>query len=373
MVFNWVLRFGGISGRYTQRLLVLIIFSCLLGCGSAHRFLPNFLSSQKALLLTIAAVGDVNGYNIVHGASDQEDPIQEVRDLLRDQDLFIFNFEGVLLSKESSLETCRKLPRQSLFYSSPRVADFLHPTRFTIATLANNHILDCGNLGIKDTISELSTRGILTLGAGENLSQACKPVVIQTKKVRLGIVNYLAKESDLFFAGQVSPGAASWEGCVGEQQLAKLKASADILVAILHLHLGPAWKGEVSTNHISMVKRVLDAGADIVISHGPHVPGGILQSDGRIALLSLGNFLFRPDYRMPKHAHHSLIVKVAFSPDSLTLSLFPLRIDNHGKPRIPSPQEASEILQGISTLSHPLGTAVNITGESGYVKVKRQR
>ena len=78
----------------------------------------------------------------MHGVWDQEDPIKEVRDLVKDQDLFIFNFEGVLLSKESSSETCRKFPRQSLFYSSPQIADFLHPTQFTIATLANNHILE---------------------------------------------------------------------------------------------------------------------------------------------------------------------------------------------------------------------------------------
>jgi hypothetical protein len=129
----------------------------------------------------------------------------------------------------------------------------------------------------------------------------------------------------------------------------------------------------VSARHISMVKRVLDAGADIVISHGPHVPSGILQSNGRVALLSLGNFLFRPDYWMPENAHDSLIVKVTVSPDSLTLSLFPFKIDDYGKPRIPSPQEASEILQDISTLSNLLGTTVNITGESGYVKVKRRR
>jgi hypothetical protein len=373
MVCNRLIRFIGAFRQYAQRLLVFTIVFCLLGCGSIHQSFSNFLSYQKPSPLTIAVVGDVNGYNILHDEWDQEDPIKEVRDLLRDQDLFILNFEGVLLSKESSSETCRKFPRQSLFYSSPRIADFLHPTQFTIAALANNHILDCGDHGIKDTIRELSTRGILTMGAGENLSQACKPVVIQTKRVRLGIVNYLAMETDLISAGQVSPGAASWERCAGERQLAELKASADILVVVLHLHLEPGWKGEVSARHISMVKRVLDAGADIVISHGPHVPSGILQSNGRVALLSLGNFLFRPDYWMPENAHDSLIVKVTVSPDSLTLSLFPFKIDDYGKPRIPSPQEASKILQDISTLSNLLGTTVNITGESGYVKVKRQR
>ena len=114
------------------------------------------------------------GYNILQGSQDQDDPLQEVRDLLRKQDVFIFNFEGVLLSKEPLPGTCRKLPRQSLFYSYPRIADFLHLTQLTIATLANNHILDCGGQGIQETVHELASRGILTVGAGENSQRACK-------------------------------------------------------------------------------------------------------------------------------------------------------------------------------------------------------
>jgi hypothetical protein len=85
--------------------------------------------------VTLAAVGDTNGYNIPLGGQDREDPLQGVRHLLDEGDVFIFNFEGVLLSQVPTPETCRKFPQQSLFYSPPQIADFLHPTQLTIALL----------------------------------------------------------------------------------------------------------------------------------------------------------------------------------------------------------------------------------------------
>jgi len=358
--------------RCTKPLLIIAAALLLLGYTFPPRDCASCPAPHQPLSVTIAAVGDTNGYNILQGGEDQEDPLQEVRGLLGEQDVFIFNFEGILLSEEPPPGTCRRFPGQSLFYSLSPIADFLHPTQLTIATLANNHILDCGSQGIKETVHELASRGILTVGAGENSEQACKPVRLQVNGVGLAIVAYLAMEPDWFYARSDQPGAASWDECVGERQLAELKAEGNIVVVALHLHLGPGWAEWPSSDHVSLVKRVLAAGADVVIAHGPHVPQGILQSNGGIALLSLGNFLFRPDYPMPEKAHRSMLAKVTISPDSLTLAVLPLRLDDSGRPRVPSSQEASQILRDIASLSAALGTYVEIRGDIGYVTVQRR-
>jgi hypothetical protein len=104
--------------------------------------------------VTIAAVGDTNGYNILQSGKNQEDPLQGIKGLLGKQDIFVFNFEGVLLSGDTPTGIYHKFPQQSLFWSFPQIADFLHPTQYTIATLANNHILDCGSYGTQETIRE---------------------------------------------------------------------------------------------------------------------------------------------------------------------------------------------------------------------------
>jgi len=353
----------------SHRLFVGLTCACLFVClvlGSCAT-VPN-----QPSLVTIAAVGDTNGYNIPLGGQDGEDPLQGVRHLLEEEDVFIFNFEGVLLSQAPAPETCRKFPGQSLFYSPPQIADFLHPTQFTIATLANNHILECGDYGIQETVHELASRGILTVGAGENSEQACQPLRLSVNGVELAVVAYLAMEPDWFSAGSDEAGAASWEECAGEQQLAELKSEVDIVVVALHLHLGRGWTEQTPPAHIALVQQVLDAGADVVLAHGPHVPQGILQSNGGVALLSLGNFLFRPDYEMTEKAYRSIIAKVTISSDSITIALLPLRLDYSGRPQVPPPQEASQTLRDIATLSEALGTTVEIRGNIGYTEIKRQ-
>ena len=69
----------------------------------------------------------------------------------------------------------------------------------------------------------------------------------------------------------------------------------------------------------------------------------------------------------------SVLARLTISSDSLTLALQPLRLDGSGRPQIPRPEEATQILRGIGTLSTALGTSVEIKGDLGYVTVQRRR
>jgi len=322
--------------------------------------------------VTIAAVGDTNGYNILQTGLVQENPLGGIHALLDEDDIFVFNFEGFLVSERLPASLCPEWPGHSLYWSSARIADFLHPTRFTIATLANNHTSGCGNFGIQETLSEFSDRGILTGGAGQDSTQACEPIRLQVDGVDLAIVSYLAMDTDWFNAGSDRAGAATWDACSGQQQVARLAATEDIVIVALHLHLGPGWTDQPFPASLDLVQRILDAGADLVLAHGPHVPQGILVSQGRVALLSLGNFLFRPDYLMPERAHDSLMARITIFPDRLSVALIPLRLDDAGWPSAASTQKASEILIRLAELSAELGTTVDILGETGYLEVQRE-
>jgi hypothetical protein len=343
--------------------LTLLLMSILQGCAGIG-------VASRSPSITIAAVGDTNGYNSL--LDIREDPLKEVKSLLKDNDIFIFNYEGVILSNEPTPGMCHRFPRQSLFYTLSPIANFLRSADHTVATLANNHILDCGHYGIRDTIRELKSRGIQTVGAGNNSYEACEPILLHIKRYKIALVAYLANRTDRFSANVNRAGSASWDECKGKKQIEELKAEGYIVVASLHLHLARGWTDSSPQIHVDLVKRVLDAGADVVIAHGPHVPQGILQTNGRLAILSVGNFLFHPDYRMPRKAHRSFVAKLTIYPDGLTLKLVPLILDGSGSPRIPSPDEASAILSNIVSLSAELGTEVIVHENTGYVKVKRE-
>ena len=200
-----------------SRCLVAAACLVLFGCALPSPDCPNCSPLARPPSVTIAAVGDTNGYNLLRFGPDTQDPLEDVRDLLRQHDVFIFNYEGVILSETPSPGRCRAWPRQSSFHNPPWIAGFLRPTPVAIATLATNHILECGPEGIEETIRELSRQRILTVGAGRNADEACRPVRVAVNGVRLAILAYLAMNADWFLAKSERAGAASWDECRGEQ------------------------------------------------------------------------------------------------------------------------------------------------------------
>ncbi|MBI1731077.1 CapA family protein [Candidatus Acetothermia bacterium] len=347
-----------------------LIFS-LFGCSFAEPCRQCPSESEKSTL-RFAAAGDTNGYNINLGAHSDRDPLAAVRQLISDQDLFIFNLEGVLRN-EALDESCPPQAFQSIFLSTPDIANFLHPAAQNVASLANNHLLDCGSAGVEETINALRGEGIFSEGAGVNLSDACKPLLLNIHNLRIALLSYLAMESGSFYADENKSGVASWERCSGSEQVANLAKTTDLVIVNLHLHLTPGWTEETSEAHLQRIEEVLDSGADIVIAHGPHVPQGLLVRGSRVALLSLGDFLFRPDYAVPELAHNSVLAQMAITPEKISISLVPLRMDERGQPQIPTSKEGEAILKEIARLSREQNTSIEIHDGIGYVEVQRTR
>ncbi|HEV8716667.1 MAG TPA: CapA family protein, partial [Candidatus Binatia bacterium] len=204
-------------------------------------------------VVTISAVGDTNGYNLLFDASNQADPIRRVKSLLVDSDVFLFNYEGVILPRDPGPGECHSFPRQSLFYTTPQIVNFLRPVPLAVAGIANNHILDCGSSGIRETIGALKSNGILTVGAGKDTLEACSPVLLEINGYKIAVVAYLEIRQDLLFADSNRAGAASWEECDGERQIGKLKASGRIVIVSLHLHMGRGWTESPPQPHIDLV------------------------------------------------------------------------------------------------------------------------
>ena len=343
----------------------------LWACASPTAQCTDCSARGDAASVTIVAVGDTSGYNVAVTAEAQ-DPFEKVRHLLAPHDVFLFNFEGPILSTPPPPGACRAFPRQSVFWSGPWIAEFLDPTRVTIAALANNHIMDCARDGLDTTLRELSRRRIATVGADTDVGRACRPLRLELHGLRLAVVAYLGMKLDGVLATADRPGAASWERCAAAQQLPALARSADLVVAVLHLDLANSWAAHAPPEHIAAVERALAAGADIVIAHGPHVVQAVLERDGRLGLLSLGNFLLRPDYRMPERAHRSVIARPTVSRETVELDLIPLRLDASGRPYIPTIEYGTAILNDLAAQSDSVGTRLTVDAGVGRLAIERK-
>lgn len=364
-----------ITGRIVVLVFAFLWISLLSSC--AAFYLSTSGKNENARTLTMVAAGDTSGYR----AMPTESELKSVRELISGRDIFIFNAEGVF-SKKLHLEDCHRFRNQSLFMGSLEVIDNLPRGDITVASLANNHALDCGREGILETMQEFKKRGILTVGAGGNLREACNPVMLVIKGLHVAVLSYLeidpvvqdyiGMDPDWFSGGTNRRSVASWKLCNGQKQIEAIRKEADIVLVFVHMHNTiHSWSETPDEPSVSLVKNILDAGADVVLGSGSHFPQGIMRHDRNVALLSLGNFLLQPDYNMPEKGHRSMLADFAISHERISLALVPLRLDIRGIPRIALQEDAGIILNRLVFLSDQLGTALEIRKERGYMEMQR--
>lgn len=359
----------------TRTLVLFALLTAACGAttnpGSHALVLPQW---QQAPPLVIAFVGDTNGHRIVTPDTPEtnEDPLEPVGVLLGSGDLFVFNLEGVLDSGLFLPGSCAALPQQSLIPSPVRAVEFYARAPVNVATLANNHLMDCGLGGIEETRLALAARGIDFLGAGLNTEDASRPLRLEVNAVRIGMAAFLAMEQSASLAGETSPGAAPWSSVTSPEAIEALAASEDLVVVALHLHLAQGWTETTAPAHLAIAEQALQAGAHIFVGHGPHAPQGIVARNGGLAFLSLGNFLFDPGYVMPEIAHRSLVALVAVYPERIVAALVPLQLDGRGRPVPASAAQGDLTLRSIANLSASFGTTVAIREGVGYVEVARE-
>ena len=347
----------------------LLALAAAAACGGASE--PQPVAGQVRL----AFVGDTNGYNIA------DDPLLEGRDLLAgvdkvldDVDLFVFNHEGTLIEPADAPSRCRTYETQSTFAGSPAFANRLTVRTRALATMANNHAMDCGPEGLAQTRQALDEAGILTVGAGSSLDEACRPVELAINGVDIAFFAYFVQDLRGVLGEVVAtagrPGVATMEGC-GAEAAVKAVAPRTVVVVSLHTHVGPSWTYDTAPEFVSAVRRLLESGADVVVAHGPHFPQGVLAEGDGLAFLSLGNFMFRPGYVMEPEAHQSLLAVLGLGEAGVTEArLYPVEVTQEGLPVLAQGPTSQEILALVGELSKEYG--VTIAAEDGFGLVTRR-
>lgn len=199
--------------------------------------------------------------------------------------------------------------------SDPANLAALKRAGFHVATLAGNHIADAGPQGVEDTVAELHRLGIVTAGAGTNLSEARKPAVVERNGLRFGFVSYNCVGPRESWAGEkragcayvhvlthyeldhASPGGPPSVYTFAEPKtldamiadLEALRSKVDVLAVALHKGLGhtPATVGMYERQ---IAKSAIDAGADVVVGHHAHILQGMEIYRNRPIFHGLGNF-----------------------------------------------------------------------------------
>lgn len=262
---------------------------------------PGSSAPAPVASITIAAVGDI----LMGSAPDRlpprngQDFFAPVAEALR-ADLTMGNLETPL-SDATGFTKCQKPPPPSqdpapttttptketcfAFRLPPSYASVLKDGGFHVLNLANNHTNDAGPQGLKDTRNALAGAGMKpTGGAGEIATHAANGITVAV--LGFGPYSWMQNVTDI-------PGAVAL--------VRKAAAQADLVVVNMHVggegadhqHVKPGTEyflGENRGDPIGFAHAVVDAGADLVVGHSPHVLRGMEFYKGRLIAYSMGNF-----------------------------------------------------------------------------------
>ncbi len=278
-------------------------------------------------------------------------PLAEAAPTLRPADLAIANLEGPL-TRQPAVRGGIALP------SPPEYARALRDGGLTVATLANNHTLDCGPGGLSGTLRTLHALGIAAAGAGAGQREAAQPAIVEAHGLRIAVLAFLADMPGLRRPPATGPTVALATPGTIAKTVAAARKRADIVIVALHAGQEQSPRPDVLQERLAL--EAASAGADLVIGHHPHRLQGlrvVRGAGGRRTLIaySLGNFLFDTPIEGDRA---TVILLCTFGKSGLASArVVPYRIqDCH--PAKPTTAQRRAILDRLSELSREKGTKV---------------
>lgn len=241
--------------------------------------------------ISIIGVGDMMlGTNYPSKAylppNDGKDILKPVEDILKNADLTFGNMEGCLLNSGGHVKRCSDPSKCYAFRMPEHYAGYLKDAGFDVVSLANNHMGDFGQPGRDKTLEVLKEKDIHFAGL---LSHP--KTVFEMNGITYG-----------FCAFSPNRGTVRINNIANAQKIVKeLESEVDIVIVSFHggaegsKHRHVTRKteyfyGENRGNVYEFAHKVVDAGADVVFGHGPHVTRAAELYKDRFIIYSLGNF-----------------------------------------------------------------------------------
>lgn len=278
----------------------------------------------------------------------------EVRETISSADLAV----GTLNTTLSDLSTHTGCIETYVLVSDSRSAVAAAAAGFDVMSVATNHIKNCSgescgdnsNRAFLDTLDNLRLNNIRPVGAGQNISEAMQPVVVEVKGVRFGFVSLGMVEPNAF-AGADSPGIASLTDDNLRASIYDARQLSDVVIVMPHW--GPEDFASPNSYQLHYAQVAVDAGADVVVGNHTHVVQAIQQINGIDVFYGLGNFIFDQTWDL---AHQQgVMLMLHFSGSQYTgYDIIPTHVDGDGTVHIAGQEEAAEILQRIQEASNRL-------------------
>ena len=270
------------NGNKSQTFLLILAASFFMLLIYTLKFSPRIKQGSET---TIMLTGDVMlGRTVMTKSLDSDNssyPFEKVSNELNEADIVFINLENPIISN------CPRSSEGLIFCTDPAMVEGLITAGIDVVNLANNHSRNYGESGLIETIEILDEKEILTTGLGEL-------VVQESKGIKYGFLgfDFISK----------TPRENDYELVT--------ESTGEVDVLIVGVHWGAEYRSEPAEIQKQWAKELVEAGADVVVGHGPHWVQGMEYINEKPVYYSLGNFVF--DQMWSEETKKGLIMKLTF-------------------------------------------------------------
>ncbi|MCE5300906.1 MAG: CapA family protein [Spirochaetia bacterium] len=337
------------TAKQTTRAACVIILSCILsGCAAT----PPKITAVEPKTVSFCAAGDVmldRGVEKRISEKGKEFIFENTSGFIKSRSLAFCNLECPVSKRGERKEG------GFAFRADPANLDIIINGGFDVVSLANNHLHDYGEDALGDTLQYLEEKKLAWAGAGKNREEARACRIIEVNGIK---VAFLAELHTPFIVTEVPsdpelPQVSQARGMEAmAQAITTAAGSADVVIVSFH------WGHEYTNTPLKFQRRYaracIDAGADLVIGHHPHVMQPVEIYNGKPILYSLGNLVFDQFGDMTSK---TFIFACEFLKDGTVKNGFltPVKIRKN-RPEFARGKEAAGIRDTMMSISKKFGT-----------------
>jgi hypothetical protein len=349
-----------------ERLIVVLSFCMLLN-----------VHAQKKDTLKIVAVGDImlgTAYPDSSLLPKYKSPnfFRPLNSFLKNADVGFGNLEGTLTDDLSQVKECNTNGRCYFFAMPTSYSGSLKSAGFNLLSLANNHLNDFGYIGRKSTRRSLRSQGIHFAGLSE-----CPVDTFTRNGVRYGFCAF-------------APNA----GTVSIKELKRavrivhyLDSISDVVIVSFHAGAeGVGWQnvtrhkefyiGEDRGNVYEFAHKMIDAGADVLLGHGPHVTRSVEVYKNRFITYSMGNFYTYSCVSVAGLCGIAPLFQIYVNKkgEFLKAQIIPTRQVKFQPPRYDEKKRAISIIQKLTKVDFPeMANVIRITNEGWIERIDKNQ
>jgi poly-gamma-glutamate synthesis protein (capsule biosynthesis protein) len=213
-----------------------------------------------------------------------------------------------------------KAPKAYNFQIPPQNLKYLKDSGVNITSVANNHSLDYGEKGFKQTINNLKNDFLIIGGANDN------ECIFKVNDIKYYISSYYGNGSVMSACDETTI----------LNNIKKHRLSSDVVIVCMHW--GEEYSAYPKPKQQQLARKLIDNGVDVIIGHHPHVPQGFELYKGKFIFYSLGNFNFNVE-----HPYHDKLTTTKYgycvglkytSDNGLMYEIIPIHINRLWQPEI---------------------------------------